>query len=90
MLTINGNASNPAGNGVLGAAVAAKDVFTSYQEGWLTIATPGPFVDAGNAGGLPVLGSAYTSAIGSPANGVSTNYSWAFKHKTTPSLVANP
>ncbi|WP_156362758.1 cell surface protein [Xylophilus sp. Leaf220] len=90
VLTINGNASNPAGNGVLGAAVAAKDVFTSYQEGWLTIATPGPFVDAGNAGGLPVLGSAYTSAIGSPANGVSTNYSWAFKHKTTPSLVANP
>jgi len=86
VLTINGNAANPAGAGVLGASVAAKDVFTSYQEGWLTIATPGPATIGGNAGGLPVLGSAYTSAIGSPANGVSTNYSWAFKHKTTPSL----
>lgn len=90
VLTINGNAANPAGNGVLGASVAVKDIFTSYQEGWLTIATPGPSTIGGNAGGLPVLGSAYTSAIGSPANGVSTNYSWAFKHKTTPSLVANP
>jgi len=90
VLTINGNAANPAGAGVLGASVAAKDVFTGYQEGWLTIATPGPGTGTAANGGLPVLGSAYTSAIGSPANGVSTNYSWAFKHKTTPSLVANP
>jgi len=88
VLTINGN-PNPAGAGVLGASVAAKDVFTSYQEGWLTIATPGPGTGTFANGGLPVLGSAYTSAIGAPANGVSTNYSWAFKHKTTPSLLSN-
>lgn len=92
VLTINGNATTPAGAGVLGAAVAAKNVFTSYQEGWITIATPGPFTGTGTqgAGGLPVLGSAYTSAVGLPSNGNSTNYSWAFKHKTTPSLVPNP
>jgi len=91
VLTINNAGGSASGNSVLGATVAPKDVFTSYQEGWLNIATPGPFVDGtGQQGGLPVLGSAYTSAIGSPANGVSTNYSWAFKHKTVPSLVANP
>lgn len=93
VLTINNAGGSAAGNSVLGATVAPKDVFTSYQEGWLTIATPGPFTATVNgatqAGGLPVLGSAYTSAIGSPVNGVSTNYSWAFKHKTVPSLVPN-
>jgi len=77
VLTINNDATAPAGKGVLGATVAVLNVFTGFQEGWVNIATPG----IANAG-LPVLGSAYTSAIGSPANGVSTNYSWAFKHKT--------
>jgi len=82
VLTVNNNPSAPAGAGVLGATVAVQNVATTYQEGWITIATPG----LGN--GLPVLGSAYTSAVGSPANGVSTNYSWAFKHKTTPVISA--
>ncbi|MFE8643462.1 hypothetical protein ACFX58_00070 [Sphingomonas sp. NCPPB 2930] len=77
VLTINNDPSAPAGKGVLGATVAVQNVFTGFQEGWINIATPG----IANAG-LPVLGSAYTSAVGSPANGVSTNYSWAFKHKT--------
>ena len=77
VLTINNDAAAPAGKGVLGATVAVLNVFTGFQEGWINIATPG----IANAG-LPVLGSAYTSAVGSPANGVSTNYSWAFKHKT--------
>jgi len=88
VLTINGNDTNPAGAGVLGASVAAKNLFTSYQEGWVNISTAG---SAGIAnGGLPVLGSAYTSAVGAPATGLSTNYSWAFKHKTVPSFLANP
>ena len=78
VLTVNNNPSAPAGAGVLGSGVAVQNVFTGYQEGWINIAT-----DAlGN--GLPVLGSAFTSAIGAPANGVSTNYAWAFKHKTVP------
>ncbi|MCS4510980.1 cell surface protein [Xylophilus ampelinus] len=78
VLTINNDPSAPAGKGVLGATVAVQNVFTGFQEGWINIATPG----IANAG-LPALGSAYTSAVGSPANGVSTNYSWAFKHKAT-------
>lgn len=77
VLTINNDANSPAGKGVLGATVAVQNVFTSYQEGWINIQTPG----LGN--GLPVLGSAYTSAVGAPANGVSTNFGWTFKHKTT-------
>jgi len=88
VLTINGNDTNPAGAGVLGASVAAKNLFTSYQEGWVNISTAGSAGTAG--GGLPVLGSAYTSAVGAPAAGLSTNYSWAFKHKTVPSFLANP
>jgi len=88
VLTINGNDTNPAGAGVLGASVAAKNLFTSYQEGWVNISTAGSAGIAG--GGLPVLGSAYTSAVGAPAAGLSTNYSWAFKHKTVPSFLANP
>jgi len=81
VLTVNNDATAPSGKGVLGATVAVQNVFTGYQEGWISIATNG----LGN--GLPVLGSAYTSAIGAPANGISTNYSWAFKHKTTPFLA---
>jgi len=88
VLTINGNDTNPAGAGVLGASVAAKNLFTGYQEGWVNINTAGSAGVAG--GGLPVLGSAYTSAVGAPAAGLSTNYSWAFKHKTVPSFLANP
>jgi len=82
VLTINNDGTAPSGKGVLGATVAVQNVFTSFQEGWINIAT------GGTGFGLPVLGSAYTSAVGSPANGVSTNYSWAFKHKTTPFIAA--
>ncbi|WP_198970414.1 cell surface protein [Xylophilus sp. ASV27] len=78
VLTVNNNPTNPAGNGVLGATVAVQNLYTGYQEGWINIGTPG----LSNAG-LPVLGSAYTSAVGAPAAGMSTNYSWTYAHKFT-------
>lgn len=85
VLTINNDASAPAGKGVMSAAVAVQNVFTGYQEGWINIATPGTAgtgVFAGNAGGLPVLGSSYERAVGLPVAGKSSNYSWTYKHKT--------
>jgi len=79
VLTVNNDGTSPAGKGVLGASVAVQNLFTSFQEGWININTPG--VTAGN--GLPVLGSAYTSAIGNPVGGVSTNFAWTYAHKFT-------
>ncbi|XAH22991.1 cell surface protein [Xylophilus sp. GW821-FHT01B05] len=77
VLTINNDANAPAGKGVLGATVAVQNVYTSYQEGWVNISTPGL------GAGLPVLGSAYTSAVGAAAAGLSTNYGWTYAHKFT-------
>lgn len=88
VLTINNDPTAPAGKGVLSAAVAVQNVFTGYQEGWININTPGTSSVGGAAnlegvaGGLPVLGSSYESAVGLPVAGKSTNYSWTYKHKT--------
>lgn len=55
-----------------------QSFFTTFQEGWIRIDTPG----AGT--GVPLIGLSFTSAVGAPVAGVSTNFGWAVKHKTVP------
>lgn len=55
-----------------------QSFFTSFQEGWVRIDTPG----AGT--GVPLIGLSFSSAVGAPVAGMSTNFGWAVKHKTVP------
>jgi hypothetical protein len=75
VLTIN----NAAGTGVLGAAVAKKDLTSTNVNGWMRIATPGL---AGQ--GLPIVGGSFMQLTNSAAStGVSGNYGIQFPHRTT-------
>jgi len=64
------------GTSTLGAQIATQNITTkksasvNYTDGWMSIATPGN-ADAVNAGytlGLPVIGHAYSKALGSSFN----------------------
>lgn len=69
VLTMNSTSS-------LGAAIAAKDIQTGFQSGWLSVATPG-----NNSLGLPVMGHSFVKLTGTPAAGKSTNYSITQEHR---------
>lgn len=83
-LTICGEASvltinNASGTGVLGAAVAKKDITSANVNGWMRIATPGL---AGQ--GLPIVGGSFLQLTnGAASAGVSGNYGIQFPHRTT-------
>jgi len=68
--------NNSGGTSVLGASITRKDIGLLYNNGWMSITTPG------NGDGLPVLGSAFMSAFnGSASAGVSGNYGLTFSHR---------
>ena len=75
VLTVNGTTA-------LGAAIAAKDIDTNFNDGWMNIATPGNVV-ATIKQGLPVLGHSFVKMTGAPADGKSTNYSITQEHRFT-------
>ena len=69
------------GTDSLKAAIASKDIDTTYASGWARIATPGNGAAPGL--GLPVLGHSFVKMVGSPADGKSTNYSITQEHRYT-------
>ncbi len=69
-----GTATSP----VLSAGVTVSHVDGSFKEGWANLVTPG----ATAAKGLPILGSAFSSAYNpSVAAGTSGNYSLTWEHR---------
>jgi len=71
VLSINGGGAKP--TATLSANVAVNDIDTTYEEGWMRLATPG----AGNVIGLPVIGAAHTRALSGDSF-----FAGSWKHRT--------
>jgi hypothetical protein len=73
VLTFNNSAKTT----VLGASLARTDITSPYQDGWVSINTPG------NGGiGLPILGASFESAFNPRgATGNSGNFGLTFPHR---------
>lgn len=66
------NQTSPTVTNVLSATIAIQGMDVTYNEGWLTIATPG----LGN--GLPIIGDAFTKAVAGPST-----FGVNFPHRVT-------
>jgi len=71
VLSINGGGAQP--TATLSANVAVNDIDTTYQEGWMRLATPG----AGAVVGLPVIGASHTRALSGDSF-----FAGSWKHRT--------
>jgi len=66
------NQTAPTATNVLGATIAIQGMDVTYNEGWLTVATPGLGF------GLPIIGDAFTKAAAG-----SSNFGVNFPHRVT-------
>ena len=73
--------NNAGGTSVLGAALTRVDIDVGFQDGWMTIGTPGneeSFI------GLPVLGNSFISALNPAVSaGTAGNFGLTFPHRFT-------
>jgi hypothetical protein len=77
VLTFN----NAGGTSVLGAELTRVDIDVGFQDGWMTIGTPG---NETSSIGLPVLGNSFMSALNPAVSaGVAGNFGLTFPHRFT-------
>lgn len=71
--------NNAGGTSVLGAALTRIDIDVGFQDGWMTIPTPG---NETSGIGLPVLGNAFMAALNPAVSaGVAGNFGLSFPHR---------